>query len=105
MSEKQIMTAIQLELAKHGYKIFRNNSGFLRDVRGQYVHFGLCTGSSDLVGIVPPSGRFLAIEVKTEKGRVTTEQEAFIKMVNDCGGIGFVARSVEEAIKKLKERL
>ena len=105
MSEKQIMTAIQLELAKHGYKVFRNNSGYLRDIRGQYVHFGLCTGSSDLVGIVPPSGRFLAIEVKTPTGVATKEQLSFLRMVNESGGIGFIARSVEEAIEKLKQNL
>lgn len=105
MSEKTIMVAIQLELAKHGYKVFRNNSGYLRDIRGQYVHFGLCTGSSDLVGIVPPSGRFLAIEVKTPTGVVTKEQLSFLRMVNESGGIGFIARSVEEAIENLRERL
>lgn len=99
------MVAIQLELAKHGYKVFRNNSGYLRDIRGQYVHFGLCTGSSDLVGIVPPSGRFLAIEVKTPTGVVTKEQLSFLRMVNESGGIGFIARSVEEAIENLRERL
>jgi hypothetical protein len=74
-------------------------------VRGQYVHFGLCTGSSDLVGIVPPSGRFLAIEVKTYFGKTTPGQEAFLKMVNDCGGIGFVARSPEEALEILRGRV
>lgn len=105
MSEKTIMQEVQLALARMGYKVFRNNSGYLRDIRGQYVHFGLCTGSADLIGIVPPSGRFLAIEIKTDKGVATKEQIAFLKMVNDCGGIGFIARSVEEAIQNLKERL
>lgn len=99
------MTEVQLALARMGYKVFRNNSGYLRDIRGQYVHFGLCTGSSDLVGIVPPSGRFLAIEVKSPKGVATKEQLSFLRMVNESGGIGFIARSVEEAVEKLKQNL
>jgi hypothetical protein len=105
MRESEIQRSIQLELAKIGVRLFRNNTGYLQAKNGQYVHFGLCTGSSDLVGIVPPSGRFLAIEVKTETGKTTKEQEAFLNMVNSLGGIGFIARSPEEALQKLKERL
>ena len=51
-------------------------------------------GISDIIGC--HNGRFLAIEIKTERGRVTPHQQRFIDRVNAAGGIGFVARSIED---------
>lgn len=51
-------------------------------------------GVSDIIGC--HNGRFLAIEIKTERGRVTPHQQRFIDRVNAAGGIGFVARSIED---------
>lgn len=53
-------------------------------------------GVSDILGIFKPSGRFLAIEVKTRTGRVSEEQKAFIANINSAGGVAFVARNVED---------
>lgn len=52
-------------------------------------------GVSDLLGCLP-SGRMLAIEVKTATGRLSPEQKAFIAAVNLAGGYAFMARSVED---------
>lgn len=65
---------------------------------GQYVSYGLCKGSADLIGILKPSGRFFALELKTDKGKTTPEQELFLKLVKNMGGYSGVARSVEEAM-------
>ena len=65
------------------------------------VPCGLCKGSSDIIGIHKPTGRMLAVEVKTPKGRPTREQTAFIDAVNGAGGIAGIARSVEEALALL----
>ena len=51
-------------------------------------------GISDIIGC--HNGRFLAIDIKTERGRVTPHQQRFIDRVNAAGGIGFVARSIED---------
>lgn len=59
------------------------------------VRFGK-KGMSDLLGILE-GGYFLAIEVKSAKGKLTEEQENFLAMVNRFGGCGIVARSVAEA--------
>lgn len=59
-----------------------NRSRFLRN------------GVSDILGVW--KGRLLAIEVKAPKGKTSPEQEEFLRLVNDRGGIGFVARSVED---------
>ena len=53
-------------------------------------------GVSDLLGWTE-GGRFVAIEVKASRGRVTDEQKAFIDLVRRSGGVAGVARSVEEA--------
>jgi hypothetical protein len=66
------------------------------------VRFGLCTGSSDLIGIAP-SGRFLAVEIKTAKGRASAEQSNFIERVRQAGGVAGIVRSPEDAIKLLEE--
>jgi hypothetical protein len=105
MSEKQIMQEVQLALANIGIRLFRNNVGMLEDRNGQKVKYGLCKGSSDLIGWEIKRGRFVAVEVKTPEGRATPEQVAFIEAVNNAGGIAFIARSPEDAVHKAKGML
>jgi hypothetical protein len=57
-------------------------------------------GISDILGI--HEGRFLAIEVKTASGSLSPAQARFLANVVDRGGIGFVARSAEDVIRRLK---
>lgn len=66
--------------------------------RAQWVSYGLCKGSADLIGIIKPIGRFFALELKTLKGKLTEEQQLFINLVNAMGGYAGVARSVEQAL-------
>lgn len=56
-------------------------------------------GVPDILGIY--KGQFLGIEVKTEKGKVQPEQEAFLENIRKHGGIGFVARSLDDVIDNL----
>lgn len=116
MSEIDIVRALQIKASEMGHRLFRNNSGVgwagqqVRVARSRMVmvhpgdvvirsarplHAGLAEGSSDLIGL-SSSGRFLAVEVKSLKGRTTDRQESFIDMVNRLGGIGMIAKSVED---------
>ena len=52
-------------------------------------------GVSDLIGWT--HGRFVAVEVKGPRGRITDEQAAFIDLVRRSGGLAGVARSVADA--------
>lgn len=89
-------------------RVWRNNVGGYYDARGAYVSYGLAKGSSDLIGgarvtITPEMvGKtvfvFLADEIKTEKGRLSDEQIAFLKMVRHLGGIPQNHRSEQDAI-------
>jgi penicillin-binding protein-related factor A (putative recombinase) len=75
---------------------FRNNVG-----RKKNMYFGY-KGSGDLLGIMRPSGRFISIEVKQEKGECSEEQIQFMAMINSMGGIAFIAKSVDDVVEKLK---
>ena len=46
--------------------------------------------------IVCIDGRFIALEVKTQKGKTTPLQNAAIRKIRSSGGFAFVVRSVEE---------
>ena len=97
MKESDIMRACMLALSEAGCLIWRQNVGTLKNAAGIPIRFGLCVGSSDLIGIAP-DGRFLAVEIKTSKGRATSEQVNFIEAVRNRGGIAGIARSPADAL-------
>ncbi len=107
MSEQRIQQEIRLAISHGDIKVFRNNTGTLRDQHGRPVQFGLCKGSADLIGwrtvTVTPEmvgtqvAVFLSIEVKTPTGRLRPEQQQWLDAVQAAGGIAGVARSVEDA--------
>lgn len=47
------------------------------------------------MGILP-LGRLLAIECKSEKGRLTEDQELWLKRMNEAGAVAFMARSIKD---------
>lgn len=96
MKEANISRLIQAHLSSLGHRVFRNNTGKLRDQRGIWVSFGLCVGSSDLIGWTR-MGQFLAVEVKTPIGRISPEQINFIAAVRAAGGRAGIARTIKDA--------
>ena len=56
-------------------------------------------GVSDILGCY--QGRMLAIEIKTASGKLSDHQVRFLQNINDEGGIGFVARSIDDVVEKL----
>lgn len=49
-------------------------------------------------------GRFVAIEVKAPKGRLSEVQKEILKEIVECGqGIAFMARSVQDVIDQFTE--
>jgi hypothetical protein len=81
--------------------LFRNNVGAFRDLTGRWIRTGLAVGSADLIGI-RRDGRFLSVEVKTGKARLTADQRAWAEMILRFGGIAGVAHSVEEALALIR---
>ncbi|MFM2158570.1 MAG: hypothetical protein RLZZ124_1044 [Cyanobacteriota bacterium] len=104
--ELAVQNAIRLEHGAGPARLWRNNTGALKDSTGRLVRYGLCPGSSDLIGlrtrIITETdlghrfAQFVAIEVK-DQGRLTEQQRAFLAMVTQAGGLAGVARSPEDA--------
>jgi len=56
-------------------------------------------GVADIIGCW--KGRMIAIEIKKPGGKATHAQLSFLECVNQAGGIGFVADSIEVVIREL----
>jgi len=52
-------------------------------------------GCSDILGQMK-NGKFLAVEVKSARGRLTEYQSEFINKVNKSGGLALVVRSLDD---------
>lgn len=102
------MRRIMLSLAGMA-TIFRNNVGARELKDGSYLRYGVGgKGGSDLLGwktitvaknmVGMKLAVFVAIEVKDGTGRLTPEQEHFIRVVGEAGGLAGVARSPEDAM-------
>lgn len=102
MKESDILKLVMIEASKLGCIVWRNNTGVLKDARGIPVKYGLCVGSSDLIGITP-NGKFLAIEVKQPTKKLSPKQEIFIKTVRRMGGYAGVAYSPDDVKNIIKD--
>ena len=111
MSEQTIQQHIRLACSIGTCRLFRNNTGTLKDANGRPVSFGLAKGSADLIGwttrtvtqdmVGTQVAVFTSIEVKTATGKIRPEQQQWLNAVQAAGGIAGVARSVGEAMDLL----
>lgn len=97
MKESALMREIRFAVNSSGLaRVFRNNVGYDSE---HAVKYGLAKGSPDLVGFVLGSGRFLGIEVKTARGRLSDDQTCWLEAAASHGALVGVARSVAEAMQ------
>ena len=99
MTEMDIQNSILEFLSYKGIFAWRqgNHSVFdeKRKIYRRKSRFELA-GISDILGVLR-DGRILAIEVKRDaKASVSQEQKSFIESINDHGGIGLIAWSIEQ---------
>lgn len=105
-SEAAAQSKIRLEASRRGVPLWRNNTGACVDETGRMVRYGLLNDSrglndqiksSDLVGINPDTGRFVAVECKAPgwtgpRNKREQAQKAFLNLINSYGGqAGFAA--------------
>lgn len=136
MTETALIRRLMLAAPKYGARLMRNNVGQGLMIQhpdpatrnaliqrciamaeaaggsGYRVQFGLCEGSSDLIGFLPVDitpdlvgqrvAVFTAIEGKSATGRPTERQRAFLAMVEAHGGIAAVVREVSEICQVLR---
>lgn len=93
--EKFIQASILRWLEQTGLLHWRANSGFVH-IHGRRISLGP-DGISDVVVIIPPTGRFLGLEIKSAKGKLRPVQEVFRDKVTSVGGHYEVVRSLQEA--------
>ena len=97
--QKTIQQAFRLQ---HNVALVHVDSGGASFRQGQAVHQGghsaTPAGFPDLVGVIPPTGRALYIEVKAPGGKPTELQIRMLELLRGKGAIAFWADSVESAL-------
>jgi len=88
VTEKEITKTIREALRSVGIWHYKHWGGMM----------GL-NGVSDIIGC--HEGRFFAIEVKVPGRKPTPDQEAFLKDVEQAGGIAIVAYGFDDVVKGL----
>jgi len=78
----------------------RMNSGAVK-IGTRFVRFGW-PGCPDVLGQLK-DGRLLGVEVKSNKGRLRTEQGIFLDRIRCAGGLAFVARDCRDVKKELDQ--
>jgi hypothetical protein len=89
-----------------------NTTGVYDPTRKAFRSFRGLRGVSDILGVLPRTldvggrrvtvGVFLSVEVKSARGRLTPEQEAFADAVRKAGGVSLVVRSLKELVDALE---
>jgi hypothetical protein len=107
VKERNVQHDIRLALGlESDLVLFRNNSGVAFQRHGEredVVRYGVGgNGGADLLGILAPTGRWIALELKNESGRASKEQEQFLALIRRMGGFGAVVRSIDEARSALE---
>lgn len=72
---------------------YRNNTGGMKTERGGFIRFG-AVGSPDIVMVI--NGKYIALEIKTEKGQQSEGQKQFQQELEKAGGIYLLVRSLEQ---------
>lgn len=111
---RQIMIATAHQIAH-----FRNNCGAWnrnplcphcgkRKTPGlgdDWIHYGVGkTGGTDLVSVVRGTGQAMFLEVKTETGRITPEQQRFLRAIQSVGALAGVVHSADDVGRLLLGR-
>ena len=90
MLEREIISQIRnyLKTVSDCY-YFKNHGGAFG--QGGLPDLCLCLG-----------GRFIALEVKTERGKTTVLQQMTLNKIRKAGGVAEVVRSVDDVIKTIE---
>jgi hypothetical protein len=111
MAERDaVIDPLLLGASEAGHRLFRNNSGIAFHKDGSAVRYGVGLGGSDTIGwtrlVVTPEmvGKtvavFTAIEAKTGKQKPSKDQETFLKVVHEAGGIALWGNDAREILNR-----
>lgn len=105
MTHGELVDAILLAAPEHGARLFKNASGMSRKKDGNgkvwTIRFGVGPvggGGHDLIGWRMSDGRFISIDAKVGRDKLSPQQVKWMQWVIAGGGLSGEARSVEDAI-------
>jgi len=84
------------------YVLVTNNVGVMKP-NGSRIPSNT-PGMSDILGVHKDDGGFIAIEVKTPKGKTTENQKEFLREIRKRHGYAFVATSIQDVEKALNDQ-
>lgn len=104
VKESEIQRAILALLSETGLTFWRQNLGGILQMSNQklILKSNPMTGFPDICGLTP-TGQFWAMELKTPKGRVSIQQDYWMRKLRRSGAIVAVIRSVGEAEEFLSQ--
>ena len=88
-----------------GLALYLNTKGRLKNIGGQHAYVAepaLGVGTSDLVGMLAPHGRWFCLEAKTGEAELTVEQKMFRALMLRLGGFFAVVRTVDDSVSALE---
>lgn len=108
MSANSLTEAIIKYLCLNGWKAWRQNNAGVYDQKIKRYRKPPKTaikGVPDVIGFNKKSGVFIGVEVKIGKDKLSVEQRYFLEELNVSGGIGIVAKSIDDFIEKYNQIL
>lgn len=103
LTESKIQSKILAWLRDSGLVYWRQNSGQLW-MGNRMVNMGP-PGLPDIVVIVPPTGRFLGLEVKSQEGKLRPAQVEMMHALKEAGAAYEVVRSLDDVFVVLGRHL
>jgi hypothetical protein len=97
ISEAAVQTAVRLEAARAGLRLFRNNVGVLTDVTGRPVRYGLANDSKQVNEVVKSGDLIGWRPVKIEPHHVGTTIAQFVSRECKRAGWHYTGDRREEA--------
>lgn len=89
--------AVVQVLTMYGCKAWRQNNGAVYDPTREVFRAGSATpGISDVLGYHRPTGRFVAVEIKTGSDKLSPEQTSFLAEVRRAGGFACEGRDLQQ---------
>ena len=97
MKESELLSFAMSTLKNCGILCWRvQNQASMHQINGKMImKRSPIKGFPDIAGVFP-NGKFFAIELKTEKGRLSPEQTEWITKLNMSGAMAIVLRSTDE---------